>query len=78
MKEGCVYLLQITDAVLTDNVTLTLKMHNWRHNFLRLTSEPIRMRTSTDIYKSMQLTELTHLTDPCIFRNKYKFKVVKY
>lgn len=56
LKEGCVYVFQISDVILTDNVTLTLKLQNWKHNLIRLTKEPIRMKNPLDIYKGMQVT----------------------
>jgi hypothetical protein len=38
----------------------------------------VRVINNWELYQSMQLSEMSYLTNPCIFRNYYKFKVVKY
>ena len=77
MQEGSIYVFLINDIVLTDTIQILYKLNHWKINMLKVTSKPLKLLPIEDHYKTMKVGSLSTLSYPCIYRNMYKFKVVK-
>ena len=45
---------------------------------MKITNNPIKMLNPKDFFESMKTSSMSLFTNPCIFRNQYKFDVFKY
>lgn len=77
MQEGCIYVFQVNEVDLNKNLQLNFKLNHWKNNMLRVTREPLPPLNLEEKYKSMKIGNLATLTYPVIFRNHYKYRVVK-
>ena len=74
---GRIFIFLVGEIVLTDNLQLIYRVTRWKNSTIRLLEDPVAVVPLEERFKKMKCSTLSMLTAPVIFRNYYKFRVVK-
>ena len=77
LQEGTVYVFVAGEVTISDNFQLLFKVVKWRTNIKRIVDSPIENVGWEERLKQLKPGALAALTYPYIFRNYYKFRVMK-
>jgi hypothetical protein len=77
LQEGAVYVFVVGEVAVGDNFQLMFKINRWRGNVMRMAQGRAEGAGLEQRLRGLRAGALAGLTAPCIFRNYYKFQVVK-